>query len=83
MNPPRIISHDTQTDLLPEPYKRYLMNYFRKAIKSVGTPVKIEFKSGENPFAGRQNVLTKRQQAKRKRLMSYVKKRDHKRKNKR
>jgi len=83
MNPPRIIIHGTQTDLLPEPYKRYLMNYFRKAIKSVGTPVKIEFKSGENPFAGRQNVLTKRQQAKRKRLMSYVKKRDHKRKNKR
>ena len=83
MNPPRIIIHGTQTDLLPEPYKRYLMNYFRKAIKSVGTPVKIEFKSGENPFAGRQNVLTKRQQAKRQRLMSYVKKRDHKRKNKR
>lgn len=83
MNPPRIIIHGSRTDLLPAPYKRYLINYFRKAIKSVGTPIKIEFKSGLNPFAGRNNVLTKRQQAKRQRLMSYVKKKDRKRKNRR
>ena len=83
MNPPRIIIHGNQTEMMPAPYRRYLMNYFRKEIKVVGTPVKIEFKAGANPFAGRHNVLSKRQQSKRQRLVSYVKKRDHKRKNKR
>lgn len=83
MNPPRIVIHGNNTDLLPAPYRRYLVNYFRKATRSVGTPIKIEFKGGDNPFSGRRNVLTKRQQAKRKRLMTYVKKRDQKRKNKR
>jgi GTP-binding protein len=36
--------------------------------------VRIEFKTGENPFAGRKNPLTPRQQEKRKRLMRHTKK---------
>jgi GTP-binding protein len=37
--------------------------------------VRIEFRTGENPYEGKKNVLTPRQQARRKRLMRHVKKR--------
>ncbi len=51
MNPPRIIVHGNQTSKVPAVYKRYLTNFFRKELKSVGTPIKIEFKgSDSNPF---------------------------------
>ena len=55
MNPPRIIIHGNQVDKVPAAYQRYLMNYYREQLDSVGTPIKIEFKSGQsNPFAGKQ-----------------------------
>ncbi|MCG6937942.1 MAG: ribosome biogenesis GTPase Der [Gammaproteobacteria bacterium] len=51
MNPPRIIIHGNQADRVPAVYKRYLTNFFRKELKSVGTPIIIEFKSKDsNPF---------------------------------
>ena len=50
-----------------------LMNYFRKALQVMGTPIKIEFKEGSNPFEGKKNQLTLAQQRKRKRMMSYHK----------
>lgn len=83
MNPPRIIIHGNQTDLMPATYRRYLSSYFIKALKIVGTPVKIEFKSSSNPFAGKKNVLSKRQEFKRRRMIQHIKRRDKKRKNKR
>lgn len=72
--PPLIVIHGNQTEHVPEVYKRYLMNAFRKRLKLVGTPIRLEFKTSENPFAERRNTLTPRQQHKRKRLMRYVKK---------
>ncbi|MBN4063538.1 ribosome biogenesis GTPase Der [Cardiobacterium sp. AH-315-I02] len=51
MNPPRIIIHGNQIKKVPAVYKRYLTNFFRKELKSVGTPIKIEFKgSDSNPY---------------------------------
>ncbi|HHJ34398.1 MAG TPA: ribosome biogenesis GTPase Der [Gammaproteobacteria bacterium] len=52
MNPPRIIIHGNQVNKVPSVYKRYLTNFFRKELNSVGTPIKIEFKDNEdsNPF---------------------------------
>ena len=51
MNPPRIIIHGNQISKVPSVYKRYLTNFFRKELKSVGTPIMIEFKgSDSNPF---------------------------------
>lgn len=73
-NPPLIVVHGNQVNDLPESYKRYLMNYFRKSLKLMGTPVKVEFRAGKNPFAGKKNTLTISQQRKRKRLMKFVKK---------
>jgi GTP-binding protein len=83
MNPPRIIIHGNQTDLMPAAYKRYLANYFIKALKIVGTPVKIEFKGSSNPFAGKKNVLSKRQEFKCRRMIQHIKRNDRKRKKRR
>ena len=83
MNPPRIVIHGKQTELLPDDYRRYLVNYFRKALKIVGTPVKIELKSSDNPYAGKKNLLTKRQQFQRRRMVQFIKRKDKKRKNNR
>ena len=73
-NPPVIVIHGNQTDRLPESYRRYLINRFRKAFKLKGTPVRLAFRKGKNPFEGRRNTLTPRQERKRKRLMKKVKK---------
>jgi len=73
-NPPVIVIHGNQTERLPESYRRYLINRFRKAFKLKGTPVRLAFRTGKNPFEGRRNTLTPRQERKRKRLMKKVKK---------
>ena len=72
-NPPVIVIHGTQTAKLPEAYRRYLVNRFRKAFKLQGTPVRISFKTGDNPYKGRRNKLTPRQEQKRRRLMKHAK----------
>ena len=62
-NPPRIVIHGNQVNDLPDSYKRYLMNYYRKALDVMGTPIKIEFREGDNPFEDkRQKAMTLSQQ---------------------
>jgi len=73
-NPPVIVVHGNQTESVPEAYHRYLQHQFIKALRLEGTPVRIEFKSGDNPYAGRKNILTERQTRKKRRLMTHVKK---------
>jgi GTP-binding protein len=73
-NPPTVVIHGVQTDALPQSYKRYLMNYYRAQLDLKGTPIRLEFKSPENPFHGKKNKLTERQQQKRKRLIKHIKK---------
>ena len=68
-NPPVIVIHGNQTNRLPEAYRRYLINRFRKVFRLKGTPVRLSFKTSENPFKGRRNKLTPRQERKRRRLM--------------
>jgi GTPase len=71
-NPPIIIIHGNQTESVPDTYRRYLINRFRRELKLLGTPLRIEFKSGTNPFAGRRNTLTPGQIKHRQRLKSFV-----------
>ena len=73
-NPPIIIVHGNQVQHVPEAYRRYLAGVFRKTFRLEGTPVRVEFRSDENPFKGKRNPLTPRQVHKRKRLMQRVKK---------
>lgn len=73
-NPPIVVIHGNQVKDLPDSYKRYLMNYFRKSLDVMGTPIRIQFKEGENPFANKRNTLTPTQMRKRKRLIKHIKK---------
>ena len=77
-NPPIIVIHGNQLNDLPESYKRYLNNEFIKHLGLIGTPLKIEFRGGDNPFADRKKKLSERQVNKKRRLMSYVKKKKKK-----
>ncbi|MDY0065200.1 MAG: ribosome biogenesis GTPase Der [Steroidobacteraceae bacterium] len=72
-NPPIIVIHGNQVQHVPDAYRRYLANVFRKAFRLEGTPVRIEFRADENPFKGRRNELTPRQRRSRQRLMRRVK----------
>lgn len=72
-NPPVVVIHGVQTDSLPTSYKRFLMNYFRDQLKLQGTPIRLIFKSPENPFQGQKNQLSDRQMKKRKRLINFTK----------
>ena len=73
-NPPVIVVHGNQTADVPEHYRRYLENVYRRELKLVGTPLRIEFVTGTNPYAGKRNTLTPRQEYKRKRMMQHVRK---------
>jgi GTP-binding protein len=49
-NPPIIVIHGTALDNVPATYRRYLEGTFRKAFGLVGTPLRIEFRTGRNPY---------------------------------
>jgi GTP-binding protein len=69
--PPLIVVHGTQAQRLPDHYKRYLENAFREALKLKGTPVRVELRTTDNPFAGRRNKLTPRQAKHRRRMLRF------------
>lgn len=72
-NPPIVVIHGNQVTSLPDSYKRYLMNYFRRTLKIMGSPIRILFKESENPYKDKKNVLTVTQERKRKRFMKFIK----------
>ena len=51
MNPPVIVVHGNSLEHVSETYKRYLEGRFRKAFDLVGTPLRIQMKTSQNPFA--------------------------------
>lgn len=71
-NPPVIVIHGNQAERTPEDYRRYLANTFRNQLQLQGTPVRLEFRTTDNPYEGRTNALTERQQKRRKRLQRHV-----------
>ena len=73
-NPPIIVVHGNQTGAVPESYRRYLASRFRKAFDLEGSPVRVEFRSGKNPYEGRKNVLTARQRKRRTRVIRHARK---------
>ncbi|WP_349617496.1 ribosome biogenesis GTPase Der [Azotobacter salinestris] len=81
-NPPLIVIHGNQVEAVPKAYTRYLENTFRRVLRLVGTPIRIEYKGGDNPYEGKKNALTDRQVNKKRRLMSHHKKAEKKRKDK-
>ncbi|MGF1738311.1 ribosome biogenesis GTPase Der [Photobacterium satsumensis] len=75
-NPPIIVIHGNQVNELPGSYKRYLMNYYRKSLEMMGTPIRIQFQNSENPFETKKQKLTISQERQRKRLATALKNRD-------
>jgi GTP-binding protein len=73
-NPPVIVVHGNQTQRIPDSYKRYLSNFFQRELKLFGTPVRIDFKTSDNPYSHIRNKLTPLQQRKRNRFLRTVKK---------
>ncbi len=59
-NPPRIVIHGNQTAAVPDAYRRYLANVFRKRFDLFATPVAIEFRTDLNPYARRKPPPEKR-----------------------
>ena len=49
-NPPLIIIHGNRVDHVPETYRRYLANVYRKRLDLWGTPIRVEFRGGKNPY---------------------------------
>lgn len=54
--PPTIVIHGNQTKSIPDSYKKYLEKGFRKYLGYEGTPVKVEFRTGDNPYAKKPNT---------------------------
>jgi GTPase len=52
-NPPLIVIHGSALDDVPDSYKRYLERTFCEAFNLQGTPLRIQFNVGKNPFEGR------------------------------
>lgn len=82
-NPPLIVIHGNQIDAVPKSYTRYLENTYRKVLKLVGTPIRIEYKGGSNPYEDKKNKLSERQVNKKKRLLARKKEMEKRKKNKR
>jgi GTP-binding protein len=74
-NPPIIVIHGNQTDKVPRHYQRYLEKIFRRELKLAGTPIRIEFKTGENPYEGRKNKLARGRKPDRRKGKKPVRKR--------
>jgi GTP-binding protein len=51
MNPPLVIVHGSALKHVPAAYRRYLERFFADAFKLRGTPLRIQFKTGVNPYA--------------------------------
>ncbi len=51
MNPPIVVVHGNHVDGVKDSYKRFLEGVFRKTFQLAGTPLRVQFKQGDNPFA--------------------------------
>jgi len=50
MNPPIVVIHGSALDSIPESYRRYLEHFFAQTFQLRGTPVRIQFRTGRNPY---------------------------------
>jgi len=54
-NPPIVVVHGNHVDGVKDSYVRFLEKTFRKAFQLSGTPLRVQFKQGDNPFAEKEN----------------------------
>jgi GTP-binding protein len=72
--PTTFIIHASQDKKIPQNFKRYLENSFKKSLNLSGVQLRLIFRKSENPYEGKKNKLTGRQVKKRQRLKKFIKK---------
>jgi len=73
-NPPLVVVHGTCTGKIPDTYRRYLENMFRDTFELEGTPLRVQFNQGHNPYADKKaNPLTERQEKRKRRQKRFQK----------
>ncbi len=50
-NPPIVVIHGTSLNRISDTYKRYLERFFLDAFELRGTPLRLELRTGHNPYA--------------------------------
>jgi len=73
-NPPIIVIHGNQTSKVPDSYQRFLEKTFRRELSLSGTPIRIVFKTGDNPYGPDESKMTKRQADRKARIKNQRKK---------
>lgn len=64
-NPPLIIVHGSLLNHVPKTYRRYLENTFREVFQLEGTPLRVDFRTGHNPYANKVSAPLTADEAKR------------------
>jgi GTP-binding protein len=59
-NPPIVVIHGNALSGVTDSYRRYLEGRFREAFKLRGTPLRLEFRTGQNPFVDQDKGKKKR-----------------------
>ena len=59
-NPPIVVIHGNALSGVTDSYRRYLEGRFREAFKLRGTPLRLEFRTGQNPFVDQDKSKKKR-----------------------
>lgn len=49
--PPTVVVFGTRAEMLPEDYRRYLVNSFREQFDMPGVPIRLNLRGTENPYA--------------------------------
>jgi GTPase len=75
-NPPIVVIHGNQTSDIPSHYVKYLEKTYRRVLDLHGTPIRIEFRTSENPFSEKKSTMTRQQFSKKRRLDANAKKRN-------
>jgi GTP-binding protein len=74
-NPPIVVIHGTSTASIKPTYRRYLEGVFIRTFKLKGTPLRVELRSGTNPYAGKKAPqLTVSQERAKRRNRAHLKK---------
>ena len=67
-NPPIVVIHGNQTEDIPGHYTKYLEKTFRRVLDLHGTPIRIEYRTTDNPYADKKKKITQREFIKKRRL---------------
>jgi GTPase len=74
-NPPIVVIHGNQTNDIPQAYVKYLEKTYRRVLDLHGTPIRLEFRTADNPFSEKKKTMTRQQFVKTRRMEEAAKKR--------